>query len=700
MPASTIQGSFGLDLGPLRKAAIEAQAMGKRLAATIRKDFESAEKSAGAAAGAIADKTASGFKYLGASVAASGAILAAGVAHAYNLGRELNELSDRTGIATGKLMILRTAFSDAGIEADQLGASINKMQKFIHAAANGAGAAADTLDTLGLSVATLQGMSPDEQFRAIGAAINGLEDPATRAAEAIAIFGRTGGKFLSLFGNSGALASAGNAIGRQAKLLDENSATFEAIAVRLGHAGIKLEGFFVGVAARLADTLLPLLDRFDKMDFSGVGERFGGALMKGAQFVIGVFKNPQAFIGVAVDAFVYGMMQAGNVLIATFKAARTYFQDGMLETIQGIGDVLLGTLLKAFQAPIAYLQAALEHTLNSLLGSLPEALGGTGAKAKAEKELRDEEHLDPAKFAAYAKSEAAKGNMDPTNAMQEVLRTHLTRMNQLRQAVADAGGPSMDQLLRQHNAQPVTVSTARGERNADQLLGQGTSELKYGLGRAAVGISRIAVEDVLGAGKYKTALMAGAAGLTASGASSLAAAAAPQPLVDPRTGKAPSAARIAQLQGQYGLRAANEMIYGPGIASSLPGAAPKALSTGRLAQLQSTYGVYAANKMLTTYGALPFPGAASPGQAGLGSIAASAARFTPFGAGSGILGQTGGLHAGGLGRSDSAWNIVHRGDHARALASAKKEQKEPTAIAKESVEAMAKAIGKELEVRD
>ena len=59
--------------------------------------------------------------------------------------------------------------------------------------------ATDSLDALGISIASLEGLSPEQQFQAFANALAGVEDASTRAALAQDIFGRSGTELLPLF---------------------------------------------------------------------------------------------------------------------------------------------------------------------------------------------------------------------------------------------------------------------------------------------------------------------------------------------------------------------------------------------------------------------------------------------------------------------------------------------------------------------
>ena len=214
-----------------------------------------------------------------AGAAAFAALAAAGVGvkKALDLGGTLSDVAGQTGMTAGKVMLLQTAFDQAGLGADEVGKTINKMQKAISDAADGSGPAAEALAKLGLSSEQLASMKPDEAFKKIGEAINGIENPTARAATAMEIFGKSGGKLLTLFGDSGALATAGDTLGSQASIMDKNAAVFDRVSDLLNGSSTKLQGVFVGMAESIAPAILPLVEEFNKMDFTALGQQIGSA---------------------------------------------------------------------------------------------------------------------------------------------------------------------------------------------------------------------------------------------------------------------------------------------------------------------------------------------------------------------------------------------------------------------------------------
>ena len=211
-----------------------------------------------------------------AATAAAGA-MAIGIKKAIDAGGALSELSARTGVAAGDLSILQMAFERAGVGAEKVGPSINKMQKAIVEAGQGGKEAQQGFEMLGLSVADISRLSPDKQFEAISKAIGGIDDPAQQAAAAMKIFGRSGGEMLALFKDSGALGDAAVAVGGQAELLSRNANLFDRASDVLNTSGAKLEGFFVGMADQVVPAFIQSLEKFNSVDLSGLGQQFGYA---------------------------------------------------------------------------------------------------------------------------------------------------------------------------------------------------------------------------------------------------------------------------------------------------------------------------------------------------------------------------------------------------------------------------------------
>jgi hypothetical protein len=139
---------------------------------------------------------------IGAGMAAAGGAaltpMIAAVSSFAKSGDELSKASDKTGASVESLSELRHAAQQSAVDFSTLTRSIGRQQMALADAAGGSKEAAAKFEGLGLSVASLMGMSPDKQFEMISEAISRIQDPAKRAKAAMDIFGKSGAELLPL----------------------------------------------------------------------------------------------------------------------------------------------------------------------------------------------------------------------------------------------------------------------------------------------------------------------------------------------------------------------------------------------------------------------------------------------------------------------------------------------------------------------
>jgi methyl-accepting chemotaxis protein len=262
---------------------------------------------------------------------------------ALEVGDKLADLSDQTGISAGKLAILQRAFENSGLQADELGKYVNKMQKFIESAGDTGSAAAEKLARIGLTAEDLKKLAPDEQFATIAKAIAGISDPGEKAAESMEIFGKAGGKTLALFNDfDQTMAEAQMQVGGLADIMDAKSGTFNKVNDALGAIGKKTTEFAVG----LLDDALPALDTLTtylkNFDASAFGRQFSETLVRGIDFALGIFREPGDTFLAFGDALVVAIKSATNVLLNGL----VYAWDFGVKYFQTIAESGIGTYLK------------------------------------------------------------------------------------------------------------------------------------------------------------------------------------------------------------------------------------------------------------------------------------------------------------------------------------------------------------------
>ena len=144
----------------------------------------------------------------------------------------LNDLGLRTGIALKPLQGFQLAAKLAGVDAEGFAVAVTKMSVNIGKAEPG-DAFAKSLDSIGVSLADLQGMNPEAQFSAISKAIGEIPTTAGRAAASVEVFGKAGAALAPLF--------------------KDGAASLEELTARAERLGIILQGDQVANIAAMND---------------------------------------------------------------------------------------------------------------------------------------------------------------------------------------------------------------------------------------------------------------------------------------------------------------------------------------------------------------------------------------------------------------------------------------------------------------
>lgn len=314
-----------------------------------------------------------------AGAAGLGALGAAAVAAA-RLGGQLSDLSARTGISARSLIVLRQAFQDAGVGAEAVGGTINRLQRTIVEAASGGGAAADALAGLGISAQSIATLAPEDQFAQVAAAISAIADPAQRSAAAMAIFGKSGAELLPLFAEGGAIQNAEKVLGNMPDVLSRNVPVLDAISDSFDRLPNKATQLFAGILDQLGPTVQAVLEAFESIDLTGIGQKIG------------------AFVGVAIDEFKAGRfgdfialtVEAGfelgiNAVGSMFAKLRDYLSsstfwiqvgNALLTSInaamKGVVTLILN-LLVPFAAVFDYVKTGLGYAFQSAVNTFSSA---------------------------------------------------------------------------------------------------------------------------------------------------------------------------------------------------------------------------------------------------------------------------------------------------------------------------------------
>ena len=363
----------------------------------------------GKLAGGIA-KVAKAAAIAGAAIAAVGTAAAVGLAKgikgALDMGGKFSDLAAQMGTTAGKARVLAAAFENNGMSADQVAVTVNKMSKAFNDANNGLATSQRAFDELGLDPKQLIKSDPVAAFQSVMGALSGVENESKRVALSMDVFGRAGGKLGVLLKDKKAMENAEALIGGQAALLDKNAEKFDRASDVLNQMGTKVQGFFVGVGAKIIDQILPAIEYINALDLTGIGERFGAALANALDVVIAIVRVFRSMsLGEVAELFGVlfrlGIAKAINFLFKTGNAVFSAlialfiegiknsvaflsilgtkgFWSGMLNVLLGIAQAFAGFILKRLSQTITAIKEALPRIGKRVFGDSDEKLADMG----------------------------------------------------------------------------------------------------------------------------------------------------------------------------------------------------------------------------------------------------------------------------------------------------------------------------------
>lgn len=208
---------------------------------------------------------------------------------AITAGGELAVLSRQTGIAVGELMRMREAMKTVGLNANDAQGTVAKLEEAVRAAGSGAAGAQSDLAALGLSAADFSGNTMEEGVRKVATALRGLQNPVEANRISMALLGQSAEAMIDAFGAGGHIESVAKALGSQAAVMQQSAGVFreiqKAFTQGLGFFDalkLKVQGFFVGLAAEVGPQILAIMKSFQGggmgFDLTGMGQQFGATI--------------------------------------------------------------------------------------------------------------------------------------------------------------------------------------------------------------------------------------------------------------------------------------------------------------------------------------------------------------------------------------------------------------------------------------
>jgi len=280
-------------------------------------------------------------------------------------GDQLAKMSARTGISVEALSELAFAAEQSGADMETLEGGLRKMQQVLVEAAGGSKSAQESLDLLGLTVADLARLSPDEQFKLIADRLSQMQHPALRTAAALDLFGKSGTRLLPLMANGAQGIEELEARARQLGLTmsTEDAKAAEAFGDTLSDLWKVIKAGVVAIGGALAPMLSALAERITSTVVT-VSEW----IRNNSDLIVTVFKVAAAVVAAGAAVAVLGTAISG--LGTVLGAVATVF------TAVGAAVGVLGSLLAFLLTPIGLVIAGVSALAAFLITST-----NTGAEA-------------------------------------------------------------------------------------------------------------------------------------------------------------------------------------------------------------------------------------------------------------------------------------------------------------------------------
>ncbi len=281
------------------------------------------------------------------------------------MGDDLAKMSARTGFTVETLSELGFAADLSGASMEVLENGIRKMQRTLVDAATGMASAQDALAMLGLTVADLDQLSPEQQFKLIADRLARIEDPTIKAAAAMELFGRSGTQLLRML--------AGGAAG------------IEQLQEQARKLGLTISTEDAKAAERFSDTL-SILWKVLKQGVFTVGSALVPVLSQLVQWVTKVAVSAGEWIKrnkelvVTVLQVAVGIVAAGLALVTLGHAIV-----GLSKVLAILAAVVtgVGVALKLLGAVLAFLVRPIGLVITAVVALGAYILYATGAGAKA-----------------------------------------------------------------------------------------------------------------------------------------------------------------------------------------------------------------------------------------------------------------------------------------------------------------------------
>lgn len=251
---------------------------------------------------------------------------------------EIAKASDRLNISTQALTALGHAADLSGVSLANLTKSLTFMERNLGDSVIGTTTATRWFDQMGLSVQRLMGLSADDAFLEIAAAIDALPTAAEKSAAAMAVFGRSGAALLPL------MAEGSEGIRAMMEDAERLGITFDrqqaAMVEQANDAMTRVGAAFDGLKTRLVIGLSPALEMVAN-DFANYVADTNAATKQTDMLGNSVVRT---------SAFLLDMAHSLRIMVKGVHFTIVQSLSASLGTVENLGKGVIGTVNSIIQA--------------------------------------------------------------------------------------------------------------------------------------------------------------------------------------------------------------------------------------------------------------------------------------------------------------------------------------------------------------
>lgn len=300
--------------------------------ANFRNEMRAANRSSrGWADGVRKSARIAGAAITAASVAAAGALTATYIQQSKAIDQQA-KFADRIGVSTEALSGLQHAAELTGVSSDQLNMGLQRMTRRVAEAAQGTGEAVGALETLGISAKELNELSPDQQFKRIAEAMEGVEGRSEKVRLAFKLFDSEG---VGLVNTLDMGADGLSSMEKEAEMLGISLSRVDAAKIEQANDQMYRVGQLSrGVGMQITAELAPIVEGLAN-EWLRSAQEAGGA----GSVISEVVNYGVEAVGFLANT-VRGVSVAWEVVQAASASAVKYALEGIVALDRGITDFI------------------------------------------------------------------------------------------------------------------------------------------------------------------------------------------------------------------------------------------------------------------------------------------------------------------------------------------------------------------------